>query len=850
MHRVPWVPILATVGVALALFHPALNGKVLGGHVSGTPPYEAAPPPGANRLLIDVETVIQPFLCHVTRSLRAGEIPLWNPYSGCGAPFLANEQSAVLHPFTVLGTFVPWRYALLVICFLRWATAFGGTVLLARQLGIPGAGALVAAASFSLSGCIVTYLPFPVGGVLAHLPLVLALALRAAGRPSMGASLALAGALVSSVLAGHFEYLPFLWAAAAMPWIARRPAPSRGPAVAVFAGALLGSSVVLLPSIEYLTLSVALSARGAHGTTLGGLRAFLNVLFFALPAPRSTPELQALGPSNSFLLLLPSTYYIGIAASVLSLGALSHPSGRRLWSVAIAWSLLLFDNPASRIVWSIPPLPWVHPDKLVVGLHLALSLAAGVAIAELRRTAWVAAARAVAVLALPLLLMHPVLARMDPPRDLLPGVVVAVVGALAMRMRTARLETLALLLIATIAGERGHALAGTNPWQRPSEIFAEMPGVQTAERLASHERVAAARELFFPNLALVFRLRDTRLYDGLRLRSHDDFVAAADGSRGHVLPLVPSVSTRLGGARVIIRPVEPVTSRLEQRDASEPLELRPGQSVSQALGQRRGFFQELSVAFGVPTSTQAGCVVALRTPSPGGSVLWSARLGPREVPAGGWLTLRPDRPLFLKPDPIHLVVTAEGTPDERLAIATGAAPSHVARAFRGTERLAGAIAYAISQGDDAIESVGAFAPGIAIGTDRAASHRARLENDPGSAIEYVQDAAHDVTLRFAATGDDRLVLADNGYPGWLASLDGRRAPIESLGPFRAVRVGAGPHLLTFTFRPWSYRLGLFLSLVALSVAQGALLAARRPLGPAATITPGLTSRSPAGTGRA
>jgi hypothetical protein len=53
-----------------------------------------------NQILVglDLFTYFYPYRDYVARSLRAGHLPIWNPYLFCGAPLLANPQSAVLYP--------------------------------------------------------------------------------------------------------------------------------------------------------------------------------------------------------------------------------------------------------------------------------------------------------------------------------------------------------------------------------------------------------------------------------------------------------------------------------------------------------------------------------------------------------------------------------------------------------------------------------------------------------------------------------------------------------------------------------------------------------------------------------
>lgn len=81
--------------------------------------------------------------------------------------------------------------------------------------------------------------------------------------------------------------------------------------------------------------------------------------------------------------------------------------------------------------------------------------------------------------------------------------------------------------------------------------------------------------------------------------------------------------------------------------------------------------------------------------------------------------------------------------------------------------------------------------------------------------------ADSLTVRFDLEGRGLLVVLDQYYPGWVASVDGRERPIHRVaGLFRGVEVAAGEHLLRMEYRPLSFRAG-----AAISVAALALLAA-------------------------
>ena len=85
-----------------------------------------------------------------------------------------------------------------------------------------------------------------------------------------------------------------------------------------------------------------------------------------------------------------------------------------------------------------------------------------------------------------------------------------------------------------------------------------------------------------------------------------------------------------------------------------------------------------------------------------------------------------------------------------------------------------------------------------------------------------------------------LYLADANYPGWHAYLDGARTPVYSaqlLG--KAIYLPAGEHTVELVFEPWSFRVGLVLSLASGCALLGCLLWPRlRRRGAAATAIPG------------
>ena len=131
-------------------------------------------------------------------------------------------------------------------------------------------------------------------------------------------------------------------------------------------------------------------------------------------------------------------------------------------------------------------------------------------------------------------------------------------------------------------------------------------------------------------------------------------------------------------------------------------------------------------------------------------------------------------------------------------------------------------------------------------------HRARVVEDAQQRLEILQDPSfdpraevilshpppsvavsnsgggNDVSPSILREGQDRaiidvtttqpgyLVLTDTHYPGWRATVDGQPVEIlEANHAFRAVQLDQGEHTIVFTYEPLSFRLGAWITLLAL-----------------------------------
>ena len=159
----------------------------------------------ANRLLIDPVLQFQPWLEFNRTMLRSGRLPLWNPMAGCGAPHLANGQSAVFDPFHLIAYLGDLPGALGWMAAARLWFAGVGMFLLARAWGLGPRGRWFAGLAFPFSGFLVAWLLFPVTNVAVWMPWAFLATERVLERPGTRRIGCLALAVAGTLLGGHVQ---------------------------------------------------------------------------------------------------------------------------------------------------------------------------------------------------------------------------------------------------------------------------------------------------------------------------------------------------------------------------------------------------------------------------------------------------------------------------------------------------------------------------------------------------------------------------------------------------------------------------------------------------------------------
>ncbi|MBI3876593.1 MAG: YfhO family protein [Verrucomicrobia bacterium] len=152
-----------------------------------------------------------PLAHHLRESLRHGEIPLWNPLSNCGVPFLAQWNPMTLYPPSLFFVLLPltWGLGMFMLLHLVWAGA--GMFVLARRWTGSQIAATFAGLIFVFNGLMTNCLMWPCYvAVLSWAPWVLLTvehAWREGGKHICIA--ALAGAM--QMLAGVPEVIALTW---------------------------------------------------------------------------------------------------------------------------------------------------------------------------------------------------------------------------------------------------------------------------------------------------------------------------------------------------------------------------------------------------------------------------------------------------------------------------------------------------------------------------------------------------------------------------------------------------------------------------------------------------------------
>lgn len=725
-------------------------------------------------------TQFVPWWAQAYRMLAAGELPLWNPLVGGGAPLLANYQSALLYPPTwiyfllaAIGgvSLMAWGQGLLLAAHLAWAGL--GMSRLVRRLGHSPLAQTVAGLAFGMSGYLVARAHFlSINAAVAWLPWILLTAYNLVYKPDRRSLLWLAAALALQWLAGHAQiatYTLLLVVAWLLFWSWRAEERWRIWRLALSAGglALLLSAAQLLPTLEYLLNSQRAASVDPAGAFTYSFWPWRLIALFAPNFFGNPAHNNYWGYGNFW----EDAIYVGQLPLLLALAAIwvlrRQSQQRRLLAFLGALSVLslllaLGDN-TPIFPWLFEHVPGFNlfqsPARWTIWLVIALALLSAYGVDAWRRPTgralyWsrlaVAGSGAVIAVAAGGLWLGD-RAGLDTPLTFFSASLVF--GLLALAAAILHLNAplkpgapprrSAWLVVFLLAADLLYAGWGLNPGA-PRELYAEPPADYAAAQVA----LGDGRLYLPPGTEQVLKFEQLFRFDGFRTGAEPRAIFDS---------LVPNTNLLFGLASA--NNYDPFVPARYQAWLDALAEAEPGQRA------------KLLSLLGVNAIERVESYEPMR-------ISFEAHAG---LPRVGW---------FACP---HIATSAESA-------------------------WAALIQDDFDPHNHLIVEIPNADPSNICGSD-----------DAESSAQLISTAANRVIVEIQAPAGGWLLLADTYYPGWGAYVDGVERPVyPAQGLLRAVQLPAGTERVEFVYEPKSFVVGVGLTLLGLALS---LWATRRPRTP-------------------
>jgi len=330
------------------------------------------------------------------QALRAGQLPLWNPFVYGGYPSAGDPQMAIWYPPNWMFAILPVGAAYLVVLFGHYSLAGWGMYRLMRAWRCCWRAALFSAVAFMFCGFLVAHrVHLTMICSAAYLPAVLWALERFLAKPGSRRLAAAASLTGLQMLAGHVQMAALTAAVAAT--YALYVAAGGSPRIRSFRAAVLGAAgvyalavalyaVQLLPTLKLLGESVRLGNSYRFFTENSFHPLAFSLWFFpALLGVRCPNWLYGqnyFGPWN----LCELCCYGSIVVIVLAVwAAVVYRSDRRvrfLVVLAVVGMLLALgrDNPAYRALFYVPLYRTLRcPARHLLWVNFAFAALAGFA---------------------------------------------------------------------------------------------------------------------------------------------------------------------------------------------------------------------------------------------------------------------------------------------------------------------------------------------------------------------------------------------------------------------------------------------------------------------------------------
>jgi hypothetical protein len=779
-------PLLLFLLLALMLCSPVLAGRVpvASNTLALWAPWSQFPhQPIRNSTIADSALLYLPWNVFERNSLAAGEWPLWNPFNFAGASFAANSQNQLYYPLTWIMWLLPLTAGIQALALFNIFFAGAGIYFLCRHFGTSRLAATIAGLGFAGSGMLQLALELPgVAVPYGWLPWML-LALDNALDTRSPRWIALTALVCGlQLVSGNLQWCIYSYFALAL-WIAWRSGAAaikaqwRSVAGTLLAGvlALTGgiaiAAVHLAPVLELTGLSTRAETRVSSKS--GPIYDLLRLL---MPSYFGTSAGDVGAP-----LVFGDLWYVGIGLLILSGLALLLPgraekwlwAGLALFSVCVTYGI----GPFLYVRW-LPGLSGLVPSRIGYLFIFSVCLLAAFGL-----DAWLAASAGRtrrAVVALEVVLAVPALA--------LAAAQLLAAGSTNQDLLALQREQ--VIRTISLAGSFGVVLA--------LPLVVAAPRARPALRVTGNVRRAATTTCI-----LVIMLADVATV----APGYNTFVEPGD-----LLPKSPAVAwlqSQPAGGRIMGLGVNTtLPTFVPNSDLLYGLQSVAGYD-SLHTARYEDFWASVDPSVR-PVNTSTPYANVFVRPQVYSSTL-ADLLNVRYVASASRLVPPPN---------LRAVYTGEITIYEN--------PSAMPRAFVVDS------AEVLPQSDvlGRLADPG-FDPSKTVLLEAESSPPSLPASNPSSGppgtAQVIHYGLNSVDLDVSMSRPGWVVLADQNYPGWSATVDGASRPLFTADYLlRSVHIDAGRHHVTFSFLPTNYWLYLGITLAALAVAIVLALGNGRP----------------------
>jgi len=502
---------------------------------------------------------------------KAGQLPLWNPYSFSGSPLLGNFQSAPFYPLNILFFIFPFQIAWSLLVFLQPLLGWLFLYLYLRSLKLRPEAALLGSLALVFSGFFVSWLEWnTILHVVLWLPLLLLAIDKLLKQWTWQWGIVFIVAEIASFLGGHLQMLFYCLCISSLYLVVRILQKAKKQednnvsfARLYFPFVLSGiaivaiTAIVWVPSLQFIFLS-GRSVDQVSITQSGWFIPWQHLIQFILPDFFGNPTtLNYWGVWNYAELV----GYVGIVPLLFALYAILFRHDKKTYFFGLlALSSLLFalPTPFGKLPFElhIPLLSTSQPTRLlfVTDFSLAILCALGFdyflakrqkrigivlgALGGIFALTWIVVFHFGSVLMISAENLHTAKQNLVFPTALLvlSSLTILFLILYKNKKRTISWMLIGILLIITSFDLLRFAWKFT-PFTPTKYLF---PKTKTIQFLQSHlgnfRYMTTSDQILPPNFSTYYRLQSIDGYDPLYVLRYGEFIAALQRGKPNIMP--------------------------------------------------------------------------------------------------------------------------------------------------------------------------------------------------------------------------------------------------------------------------------------------------------------------------